>query len=288
MTNPILHFSTLLMGGLGNQIFQFCKTRDLELKGYDVSIDTSNFEKFKNVSGLPYTHREQVFPIDYFGFQESKNYIKKILDVGIKLNRNKLTPSYLDFAALIHDKNLNQNSFRKYNRLIGYFQDVDLIYKHKEYLINSLSKNNSIKVALESKPQPGTTLLHVRRGDYLNMEEELKIDFYTEALIHCKKNINNFSYEIFTDDYKWTSQQKIFQDSQQIHSDDNSVPSTISTFAEMLNFENFIVGNSTFSLVPALIRETDKSKIITANPWFRNKDRNLNFRNSWVKIKNQI
>ena len=285
MSNSYIHFSTLLMGGFGNQIFQFCKTKDLETRGYSVSIDTSNFEKFKNVSGLPYIHREQVFPVEYFGFQESKNYIKKILDVGIKLN--KLTPSFLDFAALIHDNNINQKSFRKYNRLIGYFQDVDLIYKHKEYLINSLSKNNSIKAALESKPQPGTTLLHVRRGDYLNMNEELKIDFYIKALTYLKKNINNFSYEVFTDDYKWTSKQKIFQDSLKIHSDDNTVSNTISMFVEMLNFENFIVGNSTFSLIPALLKESNNSKIIIANPWFRNKDRNLNFRNNWIRLKNQ-
>ena len=119
------------------------------------------------------------------------------------------------------------------------------------------------------------------------MNEELKIDFYIKALTYLKKNINNFSYEVFTDDYKWTSKQKIFQDSLKIHSDDNTVSNTISMFVEMLNFENFIVGNSTFSLIPALLKESNNSKIIIANPWFRNKDRNLNFRNNWIRLKNQ-
>ena len=39
-------------------------------------------------------------------------------------------------------------------------------------------------------------------------------------------------------------------------------------------FENFIVGNIAISLIPALLKESNNSKIIIANPWFRNKDRN--------------
>ena len=54
----------------------------------------------------------------------------------------------------------------------------------------------------------------------------------------------------------------------------------------MLNNENYIVGNSTFPLLAALLSETNKSLIIIADPWFRNKERNLNLNNKWIKIEN--
>jgi hypothetical protein len=287
MSNSSKQIATLLMGGFGNQLFQFCKTKELEEEGYKVSIDISNFEKYKNVSGLPYIHREQILPVDYFGFEETPNYVKKILDIGIKISNNRFTPGIVDFATIIHDNNIALTPYRKFNRLIGYFQDVNLIYKHKEYLIKSLSNEKKIQKALNLEPHQGTTLLHVRRGDYVGLNEELKIDFYKKALNYCREKINNFNYEIFTDDYEWVSQQNIFEDSLTVHSDGTSVENTISTFAKMLHFENYIIGNSTFSLIPALLKETDKSNIFVANPWFRNKQRNLNFRNNWIKINNQ-
>ena len=54
----------------------------------------------------------------------------------------------------------------------------------------------------------------------------------------------------------------------------------------MLNKENYIVGNSTFSLLAAVLSETSNSKILYANPWFRNKSKDLNFDSNWVGIEN--
>ena len=54
----------------------------------------------------------------------------------------------------------------------------------------------------------------------------------------------------------------------------------------MLNFENYIVGNSTFSLIPAVLSESKESKILVAEPWFRNKNKKLNVPNNWIKINN--
>ncbi len=55
----------------------------------------------------------------------------------------------------------------------------------------------------------------------------------------------------------------------------------------MIQKENFIIGNSTFSLIAAILGSSQYSKFIVADPWFRNKSKNLNFKNNWIKIKNQ-
>ena len=39
----------------------------------------------------------------------------------------------------------------------------------------------------------GKTLVHVRRGDYVDVGENLNIKFYEESITYCKENIKNFS-----------------------------------------------------------------------------------------------
>ena len=89
------YISFLLMGGLGNQIFQFCKAKEFQNKGYITTIDTSNYERFKGVDMYPNIHREQVFPISYFGFQETPDNIKSIFKNLKGLKSIVLYPPYL-------------------------------------------------------------------------------------------------------------------------------------------------------------------------------------------------
>ena len=55
----------------------------------------------------------------------------------------------------------------------------------------------------------------------------------------------------------------------------------------MMEYKHFIIGNSSFSLIPAVISEMSGSINIVADPWFKNAFRDLNFKESWVKVKNQ-
>ena len=274
----------LLMGGLGNQIFQICKSKELQDTGYKVTIDTSNFSKYKSSKEDLFIHREQILNIQDFKFKESNRLIKILLNSFINLEKKRLIPNFLN---LIHDNNISTIDFKKFNKMIGYFQDVDLIYKYKEFLINSLSENEIIRNSFNQTSIKGSTMLHVRRGDYLNLDEALNLHFYKEAIDYCSKNIENFTFEVFTDDSEWVKKQNIFDNALKIHNDDISKENTIISFSNMIQKENFIIGNSTFSLIAAILGSSQYSKFIVADPWFRNKSKNLNFKNNWIKIKNQ-
>ena len=277
----------LLMGGLGNQIFQICKSKELQDNGYEVTIDTSNFSKYKSSKEDLFIHREQILNIQDFKFKESNRLIKILLNSFINLEKKRLIPNFLNPCNLIHDNNISTIDFKKFNKMIGYFQDVDLIYKYKEFLINSLSENEIIRNSFNQTSIKGSTMLHVRRGDYLNLDEALNLHFYKEAIDYCSKNIENFTFEVFTDDSEWVKKQNIFDNALKIHNDDISKENTIISFSNMIQKENFIIGNSTFSLIAAILGSSQYSKFIVADPWFRNKSKNLNFKNNWIKIKNQ-
>ena len=66
----------------------------------------------------------------------------------------------------------------------------------------------------------------------------------------------------------------------------NSRIDTIKTFSEMLKHNNFIISNSTFSLIPAILKENETSKIISPFPWYRKSNKELNLKQNWIKLDN--
>ena len=60
------------------------------------------------------------------------------------------------------------------------------------------------------------TLIHIRRDDYIGMSEELNISYYKESIAKMSKEINNFQYDIFTDDKTWVKSNDIFLNAKNI------------------------------------------------------------------------
>ena len=81
--------------------------------------------------------------------------------------------------------------------------------------------------------------------------------------------------------------QKLFNSAKNIFGENSFNNNPLSTFANMTKYNNFIVGNSTFSLLAAFLKEDTSSKIIVASPWFRNINHpGFNF-DKWIKINNE-
>ena len=239
-----------IKGGFGNQIFQYSFANYLKNKGYKVTVNLST--------------SNNRFPLDCrnFGFKKA----------------SKIFVWFLRFLFSISQK-------RFLNYFDGYWQNIDLVKSQKVYLKKCLEihLDNSINTPNNII---GSTLVHVRRGDYINVNEELNIEFYVNALNFCKNNIKDFSYEVFTDDLQWVKNQKIFNDAKSINGPKNNLDNLLVDINKMLEFQNYVVGNSTFSLIPALLSNSEHPLIIVANPWMRNSISELKLDNSWIKIKN--
>ena len=63
------------------------------------------------------------------------------------------------------------------------------------------------------------------------MGEDLSIDFYEESLNKMDKNIDKFSYDIFTDDEDWVKNQKLFNSAKNIFGENSFNNNPLSTFA---------------------------------------------------------
>ena len=268
-----------IKGGFGNQIFQYSFANHLKNKGYKVTVNVSTSN-----NRLPLDCKN-------FGFKQASKISVWFLRFLFSVSQKKFY--FVSFNRQINmffRKEYNFESFSKnkkrfLNYFDGYWQNIDLVKSQKEYLKKCLEVNLD---NLRNTPSNITrsTMVHVRRGDYVNVNEELNIEFYVNALNFCKNNIKDFSYEVFTDDLQWVKNQKIFNDAKAINGPKKNLDNLLEDINKMLEFQNYIVGNSTFSLIPALLSNSEHPLIIVADPWMKHSISELKLDNSWVKIKN--
>jgi len=251
-------------------------------------VNTRDFERVAKENSEHLTARKLVLPVENFNLNE----IRSIEYINYKFRRisrnykilNRTTLNNKTFS-IVNDKNLDLENLLKKNHFIGYWQDLNYLKENRESLIRSLKNNQNIKSSLEEKSND-MTMIHVRRNDYLKFNEELPIVYYEKAIEYLKEKTNKLNFNVFTDDLTWSKNQKIFKNAQNIYTSSDSPKDTIETFSLMLRNKNFIIANSTFSLLAAFLAEKSNSIITYPDPWFTTRSYNKNITSSkWQKIK---
>ena len=277
-----------IYGGFGNQLFQLNFAQILKNKGFEVFVNTRDFERVAKENSEHLTARKLVLPVENFNLNEIRNqeyinYKFRRITRNYKI-LNKATLNNKTFSV-VNDNNLDLENLLKKNHFIGYWQDINYLKENKESLISSLKNNKTLKGSLEEKSND-MTMIHVRRNDYLKFNEELPIIYYEKAIDYLKEKTNKLNFNVFTDDLPWSKNQKIFKNAQNIFTSSDSPKETIETFSLMLRNKNFIIANSTFSLLAAFLAEKSNSIITYPDPWFRSRSYNKNITSSkWQKIK---
>ena len=279
-----------LKGGFGNQLFQLSFANYLKNTKNKVIINTDIYKVEKDVNN---TRRELVVNLEDFKFRESSNFEKLIFNnLNTIFNSSivmKLFPKNNNFIfKTIKDKDLNKYGSKKsiFTIYDGYWQEYSYINYSKKFLITSLSKNKLIFDATQSPKISGSTLIHVRRQDYLKLKQELDIGYYKRAINKASELVEDFNFTVFTDDIDWVNTQDIFNDAMKIYLPkiDETKKDVIETFSEMLKFENFIIANSSFSYMAAFLGSATNSKVFYPNPWFKGRRKEISFDKKWFNI----
>jgi|TARA_B100001094_G_scaffold88146_1_gene84345 hypothetical protein len=244
-----------IVGGLGNQIFTISFGEYLKKHGYEVFIDTSFYTQSHDYP------RELELNIKEFGFKE------------IKLKKNTL----FKLTNSLHQELDSLESFKPkfINRFEGYYQDIS-------YLDTDFLKK---KLKIPSETQENTLMVHIRRGDYVGLDENLKINYYKKAIEAVSKKVSNLKISIFTDDESFSLDTfSGFDVENLINSPDDS---PISLIRRMSLFEHFVIANSTFSLFGAILGQNKESLVYYPDPWMRNSDVSIkNIPLEWVPMSN--
>jgi len=223
-----------LIGGLGNQMFQYAAARQLaEIHQTSLKIDISEFKEYK-------THK---YALMHFNIIE--DFISKDELFGIEDIKERFFHFDSDF------KKLPDNV-----RLKGYWQSE----KYFVDIANIIRRELTIKEPLPSKDEEiagcmrgcDSVSLHIRRADYLpnayagQILEACSLDYYLCAVERVVRLVKDSHFFVFTDDKVWTRNN--FKLSHPLTFVDHNGPDKNYEDMRLMSLcKHHIIANSTFS-----------------------------------------
>jgi hypothetical protein len=262
-----------IVGGLGNQMFQYAFAKALEQKGHKVQIDLSKFKKYKLHGG---------YQLDKYDID-----LKQASSILVFLAKIGFIKSIKEKSSLF-DENLLNIEGRKYMK--GYFQSEKYFKNIRETLITQYQKTDANTASTEEfskriKDTSSSCSLHVRRGDYVSNSKNHTIhgicdlDYYKKAVKHIQSKDNQTTFFIFSDDIPWTKENLkidnvIFVDHKCTPHEDIYLMSLC---------KNNITANSSFSWWGAWLNKNKNKTVISPKQWYFNKETNI-ICDEWIKL----
>lgn len=280
-----------IKGGFGNQLFQFAFANYLKEKNFNVTINT-DFLSENNQQ----TKRNLMFSSKISGFYEQRYLNKKIFNLFLALNTSS-TFSNSFFNKYKYTKEYSEK-LNDHDTIIffnGYWKDISYPEFSKNYILNMLKKFQVIDNKLKSRVETDRALVHIRRRDFIKNNWDLDISYFEDSINLLRSKSESIVFDVFTDDFEWVSSQKIFNIADNIYaqSSKTSLPNeqddfdeTIETFASMLNYQHYIVGNSSFSFWAAFLSSTESSFVTVPDPWFKNNQHPVLRKENWFTVSN--
>jgi len=248
--NKKMHIIICPGGGLGNILFQY-------FNGYVLSKKYNCKLSFQS----DYTY--------WRGCITNYNIFKH-LDF-INLNDYDTT-KYYEYNEL-HYYHYDIKLLKKNYKIFGYYQSykysIDYIKEIKNELFYNIA---SIYFLMERKyytikNNKPTCLIHVRRGDYLiysDIHPPCSDYYYKEAI----KIIPNCKYLVFSDDINYVSNWSVLKN---VEYEIIDITNPEELLVLMSFCDNFIIANSTLSLIAYLLRNNKNAKIVGPRNWFGSK-----------------
>ena len=292
---------TRLMGGMGNQMFQYAAARALAQRlGTDLRYELSylgqadghtprHFELHHfRIAGAALTASENL----RFGSQSGASLGQRAVARIVRTLRPR--HSYEEPEGLFdpHCLNLPDDtvlSGRFQSPL--YFDAIADILRADFQITTPISPQGQ---ALIDRARTSRSVgVHVRRTDYISnpiyarVLQALPCAYYEQALNHVRATLGPDT-EIFviSDDIAWCREQPVFRDAA-VFVDLSDTPSpAIEEFAVLRQCRNFVISNSTFAWWAAWLSEAARKLVIAPRAWSRNPrwDEALRLPSAWVTL----
>lgn len=263
--------------GLGSQMFQYAFAKSLIKRNPDnVFIDiNSSYRRYlrKKESDIlrPYMLDDfnvsiptiEVEKLDEWKFIRQSNIFEKIQfkkSVNLKYRYQFITDSY-DVTEY------NPSYYYTYPDVyyMGWYQNENYFKNYREELLGDFTLKKNICVPDIFSEFNNTVSIHVRRGDFVKGGWCLDSDYYTEAIKIIKKQINNPTFVVFTDDIEYAK--TIFSSESCYYICDFGSYSASEELILMSKCKNNIIANSTFSWWGAWLNTNENKKVISPKHW---------------------
>jgi hypothetical protein len=280
-----------IIGGLGNQMFQYALYRSLKEKGREVKMDLSGFANYGLHNGYELS--------SIFEVKESiasEHEIKMLSDssedffnkakrklMGRKKSHFiqqefRFIPQVIELENVYLDGYWQSEKYFKDNKdaIKNDFQFKNTLDAHNQEIVNKMNQTNSVSI-------------HVRRGDYISDSQAAKVHggittlaYYKKAIDMINDKVDNPVFFIFSDDIAWVRENINLKNSYFI--DWNQGKDSYKDLQLMSNCKHNIIANSSFSWWGAWLNKNDSKIVVSPNKWFNTKNAEDVISDDWVKI----
>ena len=273
-----------LMGGLGNQMFQFALYRSLRQREKDVKIDdvTGYADDHKRVPAL-----EKTFGITYerASKQETDDYLDLHTDLMSRVRRRLLgsrarilsEPADGNFdPAVLDADNVCLNGYWQSER---YFSDPDVQRRLRQDFSLDPAQVITKQPVWETLAQIRNTesvSIHIRRGDYIEPEFAVVYgdictgEYYIRAVDYILEREPRAVFYLFSDDREWTKQH--FDGERFVVAGGDNVLSDTEDLLLMSQCKHNIIANSSFSWWASWLNGNEKKMVVAPEKWLNTKN----------------
>lgn len=179
--------------------------------------------------------------------------------------KNSGSPKFMWDEPHFHYASINYTANMGIN---GYFQSEKYFEGAEDEIKAALSPKQEIKDKILEKygdllSQDNICALHVRRGDYVGLQDHhpvQNLNYYMKAV---KKFPKNYQFLVFSDDTKWCKEN--FPEGKFIVIEGGT---DVEDFTMMTMCKNNVIGNSSFSWWSAWLNDNPEKKVVAPSKWF--------------------
>lgn len=297
-----------MMGGLGNQMFQWALGRALSIKNSaEFKVDvyflidrqpkrnftfrTFDLDIFKLVPEFATKDEISNYGLPKFGRYGA--FLKHMMQMW-RRNINPNSYNYLIQTKFEYDEQIDNAPVNSY--LEGYFQ-TERYFKPYESIIRKdfEFKNELTDGALEMSKiisDKQSVAIHIRRGDYVTNPKANKThgvmgkEYYDKAIELISNKIESPHFFIFSDDNDWCRENFAITDNMTIIEDDIKGHKFQYSLNLMSQCKHAIIANSSFSWWGAWLSDNPGKIVIGPKNWFRNPELNTQdiMPESWIRL----
>ncbi len=285
-----------VLGGLGNQMFQYATGRALALRSkQEFKIDISSFDHYilrkfeidKLNTNFEIASLEEIEKLKY-AKKTFLNYLYTFITNNKRFGNNYCKEKFFYF-----DESILNISGEKY--LFGYWQSEKYFKDIKEVLLEEFTPitplhNESLRY-LENIEKRNSISLHIRRGDYITNATTnqyhgvCSLSYYRQAVERILESEPEAYFCIFSDDIEWAKNNLNFMPEFTYIELSKNIPDYEELFL-MSYCKHNIIANSSFSWWGAWLNKNPEKKVIAPKQWF--KDRSIQTKDllpdDWIKL----
>lgn len=288
-----------LMGGLGNQMFQYALGKRVSLlRKTMLKVDVSY------LNNKQYTHTSREYELNVFssGIQIATdtevNKFNSIRKSKIKRGAQQLFPFIFPYHTIgeqSHEYNERILNSAKNSLLIGYWQTEKYFLPIGNIIRNDFTFERPLDTVNKAHAMEiescNSVSLHVRRGDYVHhLETKLfhctcTPEYYYKAINLIKNKIPDIQLFIFSDDMAWVKENLKF-DIPVRYVENNSGDKSFIDMRLISLCKHNIIANSSFSWWGAWLNNNSGKIVVAPAKWFN--DDSISIKDvvpeTWLKL----